>query len=209
MLSAFDLAIRRAVLEQTPTRDVPFTASELIGLAIPRALTPAAAADITARALLMLGLVELGAVPITRLSGGESHRAHMARTLAQLWSIQALGRDGYLLIDEPTASLDLSHQRDALDAARTAAGQGAGVIAVLHDLNQALAIADDVVLMQAGRIAASGPVTDVLTDAILSDVYNVPITTAEIDGRRIIVPSYNLNSNPIKEGSHVRRHEPV
>ena len=66
-------------------------------------------------------------MPIVQLSGGEAHRAHLARTLAQLWAAQRLGAAGFLLIDEPTASLDMAHQRAVLDAARGAAADGAGV----------------------------------------------------------------------------------
>ncbi|MEM7189888.1 MAG: ATP-binding cassette domain-containing protein [Pseudomonadota bacterium] len=209
-MSPHALATRRAVLEQTPVREVPFSVSELIGLAIDRSIDPELAAEFTARALLKLDLLELGATPVMRLSGGQAHRAHMARTLAQLWAIQANGGPGYLMIDEPTASLDLTHQRAVVSAARDAAHEGAGVLVILHDLTIAAAVADRVVLMQDGRILEDGGPDDVLRPEILEPVYGLPIVSLRTHGQTVIAPLLNPDPDTHEtEANDVRCNEPV
>jgi iron complex transport system ATP-binding protein len=101
------------------------------------------------------------------LSGGEKGRTSFARVLAQ--------RTGVLLLDEPTAALDIGHQESVLGLARREATRGAAVVVVLHDLSLAAAWADRVVLLDDGRIAADGPPDEVLTAPLLSRVYDHPI----------------------------------
>ena len=81
----------------------------------------------------------------------------------------------YLFLDEPTASLDLRHQLLTLDTARNFARAGGGVIAILHDLNLAALYADKIIVVSAGRIAASGTPRDVLTDAMMRAVFGVSV----------------------------------
>lgn len=102
---------------------------------------------------------------VNTLSGGERSRVLLARVLA--------GTPEWLLADEPLASLDPAHQLDVLDCLRTIAANGAGVIVVLHDLNQAARVADDVLLMRGGRIIAFGPPETVLTAPLIAATYNV------------------------------------
>ncbi len=105
--------------------------------------------------------------PIHSLSGGERARVLLARLLA--------GEPKWLLADEPLASLDPAHQIDMLRLFRVAADAGAGVVLVLHDLNQAARIADDVLILKHGRIAAAGAAAQVLTAVRLSDVYDTAL----------------------------------
>lgn len=110
------------------------------------------------------------------LSGGEKQRTHWARVLAQLESGDASPRSmrgKCLLLDEPTSSLDLSHQHALLEHARELAACGAGVLVILHDLNLAAQYADELVLMQAGRIVAAGGAGAVMTPSVLKSVYGV------------------------------------
>jgi iron complex transport system ATP-binding protein len=81
-----------------------------------------------------------------------------------------------LLLDEPTAHLDPRHQQAALGLARELAGQGAAVLAIVHDLNQAAAHADRVGLLHGGRLAACGTPWDVLTPGRLTQVFGLPFT---------------------------------
>ena len=112
------------------------------------------------------------------LSGGETARVLLARVLA--------GEPRWLLADEPLASLDPAHQLDMLRLLRRAARSGAGVLLVLHDLNQAARIADDVLVLKAGRLIASGPATTTLSAPLLSDLYETPIgETAGPGDRRL------------------------
>jgi iron complex transport system ATP-binding protein len=102
------------------------------------------------------------------LSGGEQQRVVIARALAQ--------QPQALLLDEPTAHLDLKHQVVVLDLIRSLArDEGLAVLLTLHDLNQAAQYADRIALMQHGAIAAVGPPEAVLNEALLSDIYDVPV----------------------------------
>lgn len=97
------------------------------------------------------------------LSGGEQARVTLARVLAQATPV--------ILLDEPTASLDPRHQHLVMRLAKQHAKGGGTVLAVLHDLNLAAAYADDIILMNAGRIRACGPPIDVLEPSILEEVF--------------------------------------
>ncbi len=101
------------------------------------------------------------------LSGGEQARTTFARVLVQEAPV--------VLLDEPTAALDLRHQERLLERARGLAASGGTVLAVLHDLNLAAAYADQIVLMRNGGIVANGPPWDVLTEPLISDVYRQPV----------------------------------
>lgn len=185
-----ELARRRAVLEQTPRRDIPFSAETLVGLAIPAEISPADAAEITAQVLETVGLSDMLSRPIDRMSGGEAHRAHLARALAQLKSGQQLGHAGHLLVDEPTASLDLVHQSSVCNIAQTCAAGGAGVLMILHDLTLAAAVADRVALLDQGRLVAIGPPRSVLTAETIERTYKIPVSTHVIDEQIIVLPHF-------------------
>jgi iron complex transport system ATP-binding protein len=101
------------------------------------------------------------------LSGGEAARVHLARVLAQDTPI--------LLLDEPTAALDLTHQHRLLAIARRRAAAGASVAIVLHDLTLAAAYATRTVVLAAGRIDAEGPTAEVLDGDRLTRVYGHPV----------------------------------
>ena len=117
---------------------------------------------------------------VNTLSGGERGRALLARVLA--------GTPEWLLADEPLASLDPAHQIDVLDCLRAIAARGAGVITVLHDLNQAARVADAVLMMRGGTIIAHGPPDDVLTPDIIRQTYGVAAHVGHTpDGRRFII----------------------
>jgi iron complex transport system ATP-binding protein len=127
----------------------------------------------------------------TQLSGGERQRTSIARALCQLAAaFRPSGETTALLLDEPTANLDFAHQGIVLGEARRQAGLGRAVLAVLHDLNLAAAYADQIVLMSAGRIAASGTAAEVLRDDLLSAVYGCRVRTnaAPADGRPFVLP---------------------
>lgn len=141
--------------------------------------TPADTQAITA-ALAATDTATLSHRIVNTLSGGERSRVLLARVIA--------GTPKWLLADEPLASLDPAHQLDILDCLRKIASAGAGVVVVLHDLNQAARVADDVLLMRGGRVIAHGPPETVLTPDLIAATYGV---TAHIgttgDGQRYIV----------------------
>jgi iron complex transport system ATP-binding protein len=164
------LARQRAVLLQQNAVSFPFTVEQVVRMGrAPWARTPAEDDDdaAVARALEATDLVGLAGRGITSLSGGERARAALARVLAQTCDV--------LLLDEPTAALDLKHQEDVLRIARVRADEGAAVAVVLHDLNAALDVADRVTLLSQGRVVASGAPPRVLTAAAVEEVYGQPV----------------------------------
>jgi iron complex transport system ATP-binding protein len=105
------------------------------------------------------------------LSGGEQARTTFARVVVQATPI--------VLLDEPTAALDLRHQERVLTRAKEMARAGATVVAVLHDLNLAAAYADKVVLLEDGKVAADGSPWDVLTQDLIERVYRQDVRILE------------------------------
>lgn len=116
------------------------------------------------RALAMTNTAHLADRLITRLSGGERQRVMVARALAQEPSL--------LILDEPTAHLDIAHQVELLDLTRRLNRRdGLTVVTVLHDLNLAAQYADRLLMLKEGRRYAEGAPADVLTEANLLAVY--------------------------------------
>lgn len=128
------------------------------------------------RALQQAGCAHLAERPATRLSGGECQLVHIARALAQNTPV--------LVMDEPTSALDLAHQITVLDLARTHADTstdrpgGGAVIVSIHDLDLAARFCDRLVLLDAGRIVATGTPAEVLTPDRLARVYGIGVRTS-------------------------------
>jgi iron complex transport system ATP-binding protein len=110
-----------------------------------------------------------------KLSGGEQQKIQLARTLVQIWdAADAEGR--YLLLDEPTANLDLAEQHRGLEAVRRMAASGIGVLAIMHDINLAAQYADRIVLLKKGCVIGMGSPADVLTSALIWDTFSFSVT---------------------------------
>ncbi len=173
--TALERARRRAVLPQSESLGFDFTARQVVSLGrMPCILqTPARENEIITAALEATGVLHLDGRLYPTLSGGERMRVQLARVLAQIWDTPDHPR--YLLLDEPTASLDLAHQHSCLRLARQFAGKGTGVLLVLHDPNLALSYADEVTLLCCGQIIAQGEPGQVLTRQNLERVYGVKI----------------------------------
>ncbi len=166
------LARRRAVMRQSAALAFPMRAAEVVALGrLPWHGTPGAAQDQAAIAAAMdaAGITALATQPYATLSGGERQRVHLARALAQLHG----GEGGALLLDEPTASLDMRHAAGLLRLLRRLAAGGLAVLVVLHDLNEAAHVADRVALLADGRLRALGAPAEVLAPALLAEVYGL------------------------------------
>ena len=199
-VSPGELARRRAVVPQSTALSFPFTVLEVVLLgatvpgfarAEPRAL--ATAAD----TIRTVGLKGFEQRLFTELSGGERQRVHIARALCQLATAKRhSGETAALLLDEPTANLDLAHQGAVLGEARRQARAGRAILAILHDLNLAAGYADEIVLMSRGRIAAMGTAAEVLRDDLLSKVYGCPVRTNATppDGAPFVLPQIGASA---------------
>jgi iron complex transport system ATP-binding protein len=179
-------ARRIAVVPQTFTTPFAFTVREVAALG----RTPyvgtfgrPAAADRAAveRALERTGCGPIADRPLAELSGGERQRAVLAMALAQEGDV--------LLLDEPTVHLDPAHQRSTLElVGRLARDRGVLVLAVLHDLNLAAALADRVVVLNDGRVAWDGSPAEVVTGAMVASVFGPGLVVGTREGLPFVLP---------------------
>ncbi len=165
-----ELAQRLAVVEQDRSVEFDFTAGEVVELGrLPHVgrLARLGAVDrqATSQAMELTGVTEFAARPITQLSGGERQRVFLAMALAQ--------EPNVLLLDEPTAHLDIHHQLEFLDLVRRRAQEGITVVMALHDVNMAAAYADRIAVMTRGSILAAGRPEEALKPHILREAFDV------------------------------------
>ena len=204
-LSAREIARRVALVPQTEPTLFEFTVREVVlmgrhphvhGLFGEREEDFA----ITARAMAATDTLHLADRPITALSGGEHRRALIARALAQ--------NTPTLLLDEPTAHLDITHQTDLLTLIRRLSERdGTAVLTALHDLNLAAEFCDRLILLAEGRILADGPPEEVLTTENLQNAYgmSVQIGRNPVSGRPFLFPSPAISrqTDPLSLTVHV------
>lgn len=138
-----------------------------------------------ARALAMTNLESLAERPVDELSGGQRQRAWIALVLAQ--------DTPTVLLDEPTAALDLAHQVELLDLLRglhRPDGARTTVVAVLHELNLAARVADRVIALKDGRVALSGSPAQVFTSEALQEVFDLRADVIQdpLEGHPVILP---------------------
>lgn len=148
--------------------------------------------EAVAWALDATNLHTLAARPLDQLSGGERQRAWIAMALAQ--------RTGLLLLDEPTTYLDIRYQIEVLRLVRRLAeDHGITVAVVLHDLNQAAAFSDAMVVLADGRIVAAGPPGEVMTEANIRTAFGIDttITPDPRTGAPTCLPSWREPSHAV------------
>ena len=185
-LSRAELARTLAVVPQEPSTPPWMTVAEYVLLGRTPHLGPLAKEgtrdrDAAARALARLDLLPFGDRRLGTLSGGEKQRVVVARALAQEARV--------VLLDEPTAALDIGHQQQALellDGLR--AESGLTLVAAMHDLTLAAQYADRMVLLDAGRVAADGSPADVLTEALIAQHYGAATDVVPVGDRLAVVP---------------------
>ena len=128
-----------------------------------------------------LGVEHLASRPLAEVSGGERRRVWLARALVQAPKL--------LVLDEPTAFLDIRHQVETLHAVRRRLAEGLGVLAVLHDVNLAMHVATHALLLEKGRVVAKGKVAEVLTAAALSELFGIELHAA-VEEEQVFVPRW-------------------
>ncbi len=161
-----------AVLPQQSTLAFPFVAEEVVAMGrLPHDTGWQRDHEIIDEAMQAADISHLRGRNYLTLSGGERQRVHLARVLAQVW--QQPG--ACLLLDEPTASLDLAHQQVTLGQARDFAAAGGSVLVILHDLNLAARYADRILMLHRGQMAALGKPWDVLQAKQIADIFGVQV----------------------------------
>ena len=185
-----ELARLVAVVPQDPSTPPWMTVAEYVLLGRTPHLGPLAKEgtrdrEAAARSLARLDLLPFAERRLGTLSGGEKQRVVVARALAQEARI--------VLLDEPTAALDIGHQQQALellDGLREESGLT--LVAAMHDLTLAAQYADRMLLLDAGRVVADGPPADVLTEALIATHYGAAIDVISVGGRPVVVPRRDL-----------------
>ncbi len=161
-----------AYVPQLSSVETRLTVTELVLLGLVRELGWRVSDEIRARVadtLAMLGIEHLATRTLNTLSGGQKQLVFMAQAF--------VSRPRLLLLDEPTSALDLKHQLIVMNAARRYTEEtGAIMIAVVHDLLLASRVSDQLLLLDAGGVRATGPVAEVLTPTLLQAAFGVSVS---------------------------------
>lgn len=179
-LAAWPLSERakaRAVLPQDSSLDFPFTVLEVVLMGRAPHVTGAESETdyaIARAALKRADVLELEDRIYPTLSGGERQRVQLARVMAQIWE-PAAAEKRYLLLDEPTSNLDLTHQHATLKIAEKFAREGVAVLLILHDLNLAAQYADKILILKNGKVAARGTPAEVFTPETIRETFDVSV----------------------------------
>jgi iron complex transport system ATP-binding protein len=190
-----ELARRRAVLPQEHRLAFGFRAEEVVRMGrAPWARTDREERDddVVAESMRRTDVGHLARRVYPSLSGGEKARTSFARILAQDTEL--------LLLDEPTAALDLRHQDQVLAESRRLASAGRAVAAIVHDLSVAAAYADRICVLAGGTLVADGSPEEVLQPELVSRVYEHPVDVLKHHGRLVVVPR-RLHAVPPADGS--------
>lgn len=134
-----------------------------------------------------LDLAALARRSVDTLSGGELQRAVIGRALAQ--------RAPIILLDEPTSALDLGHQQEVLALLHRLRSEGERtIVTTMHDLTLAGLFADRLVLLAGGRLVATGPAAEVLTESNLENHYGARVTVTHRSGQVLVTPQFDAVS---------------
>ncbi|HLS68149.1 MAG TPA: ABC transporter ATP-binding protein [Kiloniellales bacterium] len=165
----------------------PFTVREMVLMGRTARLSAFASPgrrdhDAAEAALERLGITHLAERSYPHLSGGERQLTLIARALAQ--------EPRFLILDEPTASLDFGNQVRVLQQVRQLASSGIGIVLSTHHPDQAFVLSGRAILLRDGRLTASGPVDKVITPDHLRQLYGIEVQVLETEQGRICVPRY-------------------
>jgi iron complex transport system ATP-binding protein len=177
--SPADRAARVSFVPQHSTLHASFSVQEVVSLG--RFALPADRASVR-WAIDAMDLRAISSSVYAELSAGQQQRVLVARAIAQAGAASNSGDVAHdllgkaMLLDEPVSAMDLRHAHDSMRLLSQLAARGLAVLVVLHDLNLAARYADDVWLLDAGSLVASGPWQNVMTEATLAPVYRVGLS---------------------------------
>lgn len=168
------LSLVRAVLSQNATVQFGFSVAQIVMLGRHAHLTTKKENEqIVEEVMLLTDIMHLQARIYLTLSGGEKQRVQLARVLAQVWMDDGFPR--YVLLDEPTSSLDIAQQQNIFSLARQICERNIGVLAIIHDLNQAVQYADQLYFLREGKIVTSGDAQQVFTKSNIEETFCCPV----------------------------------
>ncbi|MEJ1241525.1 heme ABC transporter ATP-binding protein [Chryseolinea sp. T2] len=186
------MSLVRAVLPQHTQVHFAFTAEQVVLLGRQaHAATKNENSAVVGEVMELTGTSAFRSRIYHTLSGGEKQRVQLARVLAQVWEQTLYPR--YLLLDEPTSSLDIAQQDIIFSLARLACTRNIGVLAIIHDLNQAVQFADEMVFLKCGRCVCAGAPPIVFTQSNIETTFGCPVNLYHLAGRShpFMVPSHN------------------
>lgn len=170
-----ELAKYRAVMSQQPELSFPLMVEEVVMMGRYPHFTfnpNKKDEDICNEVIERMNLRSFKERNYLTLSGGEKQRVQYARVLAQIWEKPATGYR-YLFLDEPLNSLDINYQQEFLQIAREFTKEDTIIVAVMHDINLAIQYADKLFFLKEGELVANGSPKDILTEYLISQVFNV------------------------------------
>lgn len=176
-----ELSKRLAVLRQSNNINMRFTIRELVAFGrFPHSKGRLTNEDnrIIDEALEHLDITHIQDKFLDQLSGGQRQMAFIAMVVAQ--------DTDYIFLDEPLNNLDIKHSVEIMQTIRQLAHKmNKAVVIVIHDINFASCYSDNIVAMRKGEVIKSGKVDEVIQQAIMEDIYNIPFKIQEVDGSRI------------------------
>ena len=194
-----ELAHLRAVLPQSIHIQFPYTVLEIAQLGgFSLRLTRRQSASLACKMLQKVGMLDFRNRIYNTLSGGEKQRVQLARVMVQI--SHHLTPSKYLLLDEPTASLDIACQHQILRQAKAFCQENVGILAVLHDLNLAGQYADHILLMKNGKEVAQGMVEGVFTKENIEYAYEHPVHLQYLfEGKQLYVVPLAATDSTLNE----------
>ena len=174
-ISIVERARLRSVMSQSQTVAFDFTTLEIIEMGWIHENNESYSVSYSDALEEIINICDLHSLLLRRfntLSGGEQKRVNFARILLQLWIPKTDNYSRYLLLDEPFTNLDIFHELKMLKIIKSYLSKNVGILIVLHDLNIARKLADNVTLMRDGRTIRQGPTDEVFQEDLLSKTFN-------------------------------------
>lgn len=202
--SANSLSLIRAVLPQSSNVQFAFTAGQIVHLGrYAHRASKAENQKIVDEVMHLTSTREFNHRNYMTLSGGEKQRVQMARVLAQVWEETVYPR--YILLDEPTSNMDIAQQQQMFNLAKLACSRNIGVMAIVHDLNQAVQVADKLYFLRDGKITASGDARNVFTKSNIEETFccRVNVYHDPCNNCPYIIPE-RTEAVPVKVSKHYK-----